>query len=91
MTNNLPRLTAEQVRERLVSALPGAVCHVRDDSHLHAGHAGAQGGAAHFHLQISAPQLQGISTVRQHRLVYDAVHDWMPERIHALQIEIQRL
>jgi BolA family transcriptional regulator, general stress-responsive regulator len=85
------RITSVQLQTRLLEALPGASCSVRDDSHLHAGHAGAQGGAAHFHVQISAPQLQGLSKVRQHRLVYDAVHDWMPERIHALQIDIQSL
>ena len=58
-----------------------------DESHLHAGHAGAQGGARHFRLRILSKHFQGLGTLARHRLVYDCVRDLMPHPIHALAIE----
>lgn len=84
-----PRLTADQVRERMLQALPDAHIEVRDDSHLHAGHAGATGGAGHYAVRIVSARFQGLSTVARHRLVYDSVRIWMPHRIHALSIDAQ--
>ncbi len=77
----------DAIRARLLEAFPGARIDVRDDSHLHAGHAGAAGGAGHFHVRVVSERFAGLGTVARHRLVYDAVHDWMPQRIHALAIE----
>ena len=59
-----------------------------DESHLHAGHAGAQGGARHFRLIISSDHFDGLNTVAKHRLIYQQVQDLMPHPIHALAIEI---
>lgn len=59
-----------------------------DESHLHAGHAGAQGGASHFRLIISSDQFDSLNTVAKHRLIYQQVQDLMPHPIHALAIEI---
>ncbi len=58
-----------------------------DESHLHAGHAGAQGGASHFRVQIWCDAFAGLGTVARHRLVYARVQDLMPFPIHALAIE----
>lgn len=77
----------EAIRARLSAALPGARIDLDDESHLHAGHAGAQGGAGHFRVRVVSAAFEGLRTVARHRLVYDAVRDWMPERIHALAIE----
>jgi BolA protein len=33
------------------------------------------------------PCFAGMSRVARHRLVYDAVSDWMPQRIHALSVQ----
>lgn len=71
---------------RLAEHFPGAVLAVTDDSHLHAGHAGAQGGAGHFTVTIRHPRFAGLTPVARHRLVYDAVADWLPGRVHALVI-----
>ena len=38
-----------------------------DESHLHAGHAGARGGASHFRVIISSDQFDGLNTVAKHR------------------------
>jgi BolA protein len=62
------------------------VLHIEDESHLHAGHAGAQGGAGHFRVHIQSPAFKGLNKVQQHRLVYDALSAWIPHEIHALAI-----
>ncbi len=77
----------QAIRERIATALPGADIELTDDSHLHAGHAGAQGGAGHFSVRVVSSAFVGLSTVARHRLVYDSLRDWMPDRIHALAIE----
>jgi BolA family transcriptional regulator, general stress-responsive regulator len=79
--------TNADIEQRLRQALPHATLEILDESHLHAGHAGASGGAGHFRVRIQAPDFAGLSLVMRHRLVYDALRDWMPERIHALAIE----
>lgn len=81
------RPAAEEVRTRLLGRFPDASVEVHDESHLHAGHAGARGGAGHFRVRIVSDRFANLGTVARHRLVYDAVHDWMPQRIHALAIE----
>jgi BolA protein len=74
------------IQARLQRAFPAAAIEVIDDSHLHAGHAGAQGGAGHFTVKIAWPGFAGKPPLARHRLVYDALADWMPDRIHALSI-----
>jgi len=72
---------------RLAERFPGAAIQWVDESHHHAGHAGAQGGGAHLKLKIVHAQFSGLSRVARHRLVYDAVSDWMHPRIHALSVQ----
>ncbi len=81
------RPTIEQINARLSAAFPDAEFEVIDESHLHAGHAGAQGGAGHYRVRIASPRFEGLGTLARHRLVYDSVRDWMPDRIHALSID----
>jgi BolA protein len=59
---------------------------LRDDSHHHAGHAGAREGG-HFHVRIVARCFAGCGKVARHRLVYDALGPLAPRGIHALAIE----
>ncbi|MEN9315811.1 MAG: transcriptional regulator BolA [Pseudomonadota bacterium] len=81
------RPSVEEIRARLEAAFPDATIDLRDESHLHAGHAGARGGAGHYAVTIVSAAFDGLRTVARHRLVYDPVRDWMPHRIHALSIE----
>jgi len=74
----------EELERRLQTRFPDARLSLSDDSHLHAGHAGSAGGAGHFTVDIVSGAFVGLSRVARHRLVYDAVADWMPHRIHAL-------
>jgi BolA family transcriptional regulator, general stress-responsive regulator len=57
-----------------------------DDSHLHAGHAGAREGG-HYTVRIVAACFNGRNRVARHRLVYSALGPLAPRGIHALAIE----
>ena len=77
-----------RMREKLEAALQPQHLEIVDDSHLHAGHAGAASGAGHFTVHISSPQFEGKRTLACHRLVYAALDDMMITDIHALSIKI---
>lgn len=76
--------TAALLRERLQTLAPSAL-EIHDDSHLHAGHAGAREGG-HFRITVVSERFSGQNTVARHRLVFDAVGDLMRGKIHALAI-----
>jgi BolA family transcriptional regulator, general stress-responsive regulator len=78
----------QQLRDRITLKLQPLQLKLLDESHLHAGHAGAQGGARHYRAQIVTPQFSGLSRVERHRLVYSALEDLMPHPIHALALEL---
>jgi len=59
---------------------------VKDQSHLHAGHAGAADGRGHFDVQIVAEAFRNCSRIECHRLIYDALGQMMTTDIHALSI-----
>jgi BolA protein len=75
----------ELIRSRLATLDPVAL-HLVDDSHLHAGHAGAQSGGGHYALEIVSTVFAGRATIARHRMIYDLLGDLMPEHIHALSI-----
>ncbi|MCB4361455.1 BolA family protein [Quatrionicoccus australiensis] len=76
--------TVELLRQRL-AVLQAESIAIEDESHRHAGHAGAKDGG-HFVVHIVAAVFAGKNTVARHRLVYDAVGDLMRGKIHALAI-----
>ena len=59
---------------------------IEDESHLHAGHAGAASGGGHFKLTIVALEFKGLSLLARHRAVYAALNRHIPIEIHALTI-----
>jgi BolA protein len=75
-----------RLRERLESALEPLELHIEDQSHRHAGHAGAADGRGHFAVNVVSQRFQGLNTMARHRLVYEAVGDMMKTDIHALTI-----
>jgi BolA family transcriptional regulator, general stress-responsive regulator len=79
-------VSAEAIADALREALQPSRLEVQDDSHLHAGHAGAREGR-HFTVRITSARFAGINRVARHRLVYDALRVLMPAGIHALAIE----
>lgn len=74
----------ELLRERLASLQPQSLV-ITDESHRHAGHAGAKEGG-HYDLQIVAEAFTGKNTVARHRMIYAATGDLMQRGIHALSI-----
>jgi intracellular septation protein len=77
----------QRLRTRLQSSFAPSQLLIEDESHLHAGHAGAADGHGHFRVRIVAEAFRGVPTVARHRLVYAAVGDLMQTDIHALAIE----
>jgi BolA protein len=78
-------VTAERVEAALRAAFQTSAVEVVDDSHLHAGHAGAKEGR-HFTVCVTSEAFAGLSRVARHRLVYDALRSLVAEGIHALAI-----
>ena len=76
----------ERIRQLLTVALNPTELDVGDDTHLHAGHAGAASGGGHYRVKIVSEQFEGLRLVMRHRLVYDAVQGMMQTDIHALAI-----
>lgn len=79
-------VTAAEIERALRAELAPEALAVRDDSHLHVGHAGAREGR-HFSIDITSSRFEGLGRVARHRLVYDALRDLMPRGIHALAID----
>lgn len=78
------------IAERIQLALSPDYLKVIDESHLHVGHAGHQGGGRHFAVEIGATSLASLSRVEAHRKIYDLLSDLIPDQIHALRIVIRK-
>ena len=74
----------ERIENRLRDALAAERVEVVDESHLHAGHAGAAGGGGHFRALVVSPRFEGLSMLAAQRLVYESLSDEMESAIHAL-------
>ena len=75
-----------EIRDRLQQRFAPQELEVRDDSALHAGHAGARDGRGHFSVRIISSQFASLGRVERHRMVYAALGDMMQHEIHALSI-----
>ncbi len=83
-------ITAQALRDRLAERLAPTQLDVLDESAAHAGHAGADGTGAgtHFRVRIGCAAFEGRTRVAKHRLVYDALQDFIDRGLHALAIEV---
>ncbi|WP_116810285.1 BolA family protein [Steroidobacter cummioxidans] len=77
---------AERIVGELRTALHTEQVELIDDSHLHAGHAGARDGRGHFRVRIVSDDFAGLRTLQRHQLVYRSLGDLMQTDIHALSI-----
>ena len=85
--NGVTHVNAAQVEQALRERIsPIDSLQVIDDSHLHAGHAGAREGS-HLRVLMVSPRMAGLSRVARHRLVYDALRELIPQGVHALAID----
>jgi BolA protein len=74
------------IRGRLEAAFQPDELDIVDDSHLHAGHAGARDGRGHFRVRIRSRHFSGRKTLERHRMVYAALGTLMQSEIHALGV-----
>jgi BolA protein len=81
-------MTADEMQQCLLAALAPADVEVQDDSHLHAGHAGAREGR-HFTVRVRSGRFAGLNRLARHRLVYDALGPLAAQGVHALAIVAQ--
>lgn len=90
MTTASHAITAQALEARLRERLAPTQLQVVDESSAHAGHAGANGTGfgTHFRVRIASPLLTGKPRVAQHRLVYDALQEFIDRGLHALAIEL---
>lgn len=74
------------MRSLLERDLAPTMLDIVDDSHHHAGHAGARDGKGHYSVRIVSEQFRGLRPMARHQRVYRAVADMMHTDIHALSI-----
>jgi len=74
------------IERLLADAFSPAELLVKDQSHLHAAHAGAQEGKGHFDVRIVSDKFDGQNRISRHRMVYDALGPFMQSDVHALRI-----
>ncbi len=77
----------EALESRLRETLATTHLEVIDESHLHAGHAGAKDGGGHFRAVIVSERFDGLNRVKAQQLVYGVLDDWMGKEIHALSMK----
>jgi BolA protein len=76
-----------RIRASLEESLAPQELEIEDESHRHAGHAGARDGRGHFRVRIVAAAFAGMPLVRRHQRVYAALGDLMRTDIHALAVD----
>jgi BolA protein len=83
-------ITAQGLTQRLQERLNPVFLEVLDESAAHAGHVGANdsGFGTHFRVRIQSAVFTGKSRVARHRLVYDALQEFIDLGLHALAIEV---
>lgn len=69
--------SADELQERIETALPGAVVRVED----------LTGGGDHFRAEVESDRFAGLSRIEQHKLVYDVFGSEVGGPIHALSIK----
>jgi BolA protein len=76
----------ERIRGALAETLPAIAVDLIDESHRHAGHAGARDGRGHFRLRIVSDAFAGLRPLQRHQLVYRSLGELMRTDFHALSI-----
>jgi BolA protein len=78
---------AKSIIETLTATFPNADIRLEDQSHLHAGHAGARPeGETHFRVTAISPAFEGKGRIDRHRMINTALQDQLATRVHALAI-----
>jgi len=79
---------ADRIEAKLKVGLVPERLEIKDESHLHAGHAGARpDGESHFRLLVVSSKFDGLARVARQRLVNGLLREELAERIHALAMK----
>ena len=70
-------IASDDIRRRILEALPGAAVDVRDMT----------GTADHYEVRVVAREFEGKALVERHRLVYAAFQDVLGGALHALSLK----
>lgn len=76
----------ERIEARLREGFRADIVELTDESHLHAGHAGAKEGKGHFRVRIVSEQFRGLGALQRHQFVYRQLGALMQTDIHAMSI-----
>jgi BolA protein len=77
----------DTIAEKLAQAFAPLHLDVIDQSHLHAGHAGARpGGETHFSVHIVSQAFRGKTRIERHRMVNETLTRELQGGVHALAI-----
>jgi BolA protein len=79
---------SQRIHDLLATGLATDIIEIVDESHLHAGHAGAASGGGHFRIRVVSSRFEGVNKVGRHRLVYDCLREMMQQDIHALAMAL---
>ncbi|MHA7870806.1 MAG: BolA family protein [Hyphococcus sp.] len=83
-----PMSVEETIQRKINERLSPAVLEVKDESHLHAGHAGArEGGESHFRILVVSDQFEGLSRVARQRVINDILREELAGPVHALAMQ----
>lgn len=82
-----PNARIEKIRSAIQFALEPSSLEIVDQSHRHAGHAGARDGRGHFDVLVVSDSFNGKLPLARHRMVFAAVGELMQTDIHALSIK----
>ncbi|MEC9198933.1 MAG: BolA family protein [Pseudomonadota bacterium] len=78
-----------EMEQRLQEAFAPRILEVVDDSESHRGHGGYQeGGESHFNVRIASDHFQGLSRIKQHRMVHEVLGPDLIAKIHALSLNL---
>ena len=89
MTDPSPPKRAERIRGALLAAFPAAAVEVVDDSHRHAGHAGARPeGETHYSVRVVSPAFAGMNRVSRSRAAHAALEAEFGSGLHALSLRL---
>ena len=89
MMDPSPPDRAERIRRALLAAFPAAAVEVVDDSHRHAGHAGARpGGETHYSVRVVSPAFAGLNRLARSRAAQAALDAEFGTGLHALSLRL---
>jgi BolA protein len=85
-----PTRRADRIAEALRAAFPPAEVTVADDSHRHAGHAGARPeGETHYSVRVVSPAFAGMSRVARSRAAHAVLAAEFGSGLHALALTLK--